>query len=116
MDRIQMKKYLSLIIITLVILIANGTNTSVEAAYPVSYDHPIYDNDYRRINGIPYPEQHTATCNKKTTTCYIGYYTMHTSNSKKPLFITENGSVVCNNARTRCTDGNSMVKRGKPMY
>ena len=48
MDRIQMKKYLSLIIITLVILIANGTNASynLDVSGTIYASGKIYANSF----------------------------------------------------------------------
>ena len=96
-----MKKVISLIIFAIIVSISNSIN-NVANANQYYYEHSS-DENY-------------ATCNSKRTTCYIGEHRMHTSNTKRPLFVTEGGRVVCNNKRTMCTDGRFMRKSSSPFY
>ena len=115
MKGINMKKFLSLIVVTLIIFTASGINNTAKAVRNIDCTNPKYER-YCEQNGIENPEIPEATCNKKRTTCSIGNYRMHSNNSQKPLYVSSNGRIVCNYTRTKCTDGYFYKKSSKPMY
>jgi len=53
-------------------------------------------------------------CNKKMTRCSIGSHTMHSSSTRKPLFVLD--GVVCNYKKTTCTNGFTYIHSTKPIY
>lgn len=68
----------------------------------------------RASSGINYHEK--AHCNANRTTCLIKNHKMHSSYPTRPLYVTKDGSVVCNYQRTKCTDGFTMKTTVAPMY
>lgn len=103
-----MQRFLSLMLATLIIFTASGIANSAEVRkYVRAGDYLIRESEVPKMR---------AQCNKKRTTCYLGVHRMHSSSQKKPLYVSKNGDILCNNERTECTNGYYTKKTKKPMY
>ena len=74
----------------------------------------VYATDYAQFMENRKIVPGGVLCNAERTKCTVGYYTMKTTSSKKPLYV--NDGILCNYDRTKCTYGYSFIKSLKPIY